>query len=141
MQVALLIISLLISSSIYACGCAKPHDIKDSQLAFADYLFRGLVLKVETKSELESTIQLVQFKIEELVKGEKITTITVEFKYGGSSCDIEKPSFSPGETYLISASEIHSGTEATPNPSGSEKKEVFQKTYYNNYCSLREKLN
>ena len=132
----LALLAFLVSTKVLACGCSKqtaewhPHVDK-----YADVIFTGEVTDVSGPDPVG--IVLIKFKVLDAQRGVRGRSVTIEVHNRGTSCDLEKASFQLGAKYLMSgfkmgvAEVTSNGVKAAPAPST---------RYYNNYCSLREKL-
>lgn len=131
-KIAIFFITLLFSTSVFPCGCDKPHS-SDEVLSYV-HIFKGRVLSVTQEDEF---IQSVHFKVLDLIAGPAIKEISVTFG-GFTSCDLETPNFIVGQTYLISDHNIYLEKD---NAGITDPKKLKPSGMYNsNYCSLRELL-
>lgn len=123
---------LTLSFSAQACGCSKPKTVGDLAGRSPTYIFKGSVESVvDQKSEI-GKVQEITFVVNSLIRGKPAQKVTVRFREGGTSCDLETLAFMKGQAWLISANTIQwvAGYRALDAPI----------VYSNNFCSLRERL-
>jgi hypothetical protein len=142
-----LFVLLLISTSplqALACACRAPETIED--VRSPSIVFKGRVVSIQkfqgtgdpahigSEYEFYFSTQEVTFAPLTQYQGPKMRRITVSFNEAGStSCDLEKLSFSKGDTYLIS-------TLLPKSAKGKDIKRRASNPYTNNLCDLRKKL-
>ena len=133
-KLPLLLLFALIGTDAIACGCDRPKTISDVEWKKPDFIFEGSIEDVVTGYHAWGKSQHVTFKIAKLHRGEKIDRITVDFRHGSSSCDLEPLDFVAGQSYLISASGYLNLDKVDP------KNEPVARRNYSNYCDLRQRL-
>ena len=132
------ILALLAAGESHACTCGDLSAVDEPQVAkHADVVFVGEVAKVTMKIDRGLEVVVASFKVLEDRKGVKARFITVEVHHGGTSCDLVRADFRPGDRFLMSASRIQ---WADPKRAAAAGEDVKAKRYYNNYCDLRERL-
>jgi len=126
---------MLLSQAASACGCSKPHSPAD--VRYHAHIFEGLVTSVSESYDQGVLVQAVTFKVRKLIAGPTVEVVSVSFG-GSTSCDLEKPNFVVGQTWLISDSDVYLAKDNVGVKDAS--KLVPSGTYEGNYCSLRELL-
>ena len=133
MKLAVVLLLGLVWSGANACGCSKPTTASDPNvLANADIIFRGEVVSQSSVIRDDITFHVVEFKVLELLKGTRASTVTVLMQDGGTSCDLERVDFQVGHKYLMS------GFTIRESQSGSSQ--ALRADYYNNFCCLRQSI-
>lgn len=126
---------MLFSQAVSACGCNKPHSPADVRVY--THMFEGLVTTVAESRDSGELVQTVTFKVRKQLAGRPAEVISVTFG-GSTSCDLEKPDFIVGQTWLISDNDVYLAKDNVVV--NDLNKLVPSGSYYGGYCSLRERL-
>lgn len=135
---SIVVVALLAGSKSQACTCSHPSANDESLVTQeADVVFIGEVAEVAKATQNGIEVVQAKFKVLENRKGVSTKFITIHVSHGGTSCDLMRSAFRPGERYLISGTDIR---WRDPERAALAAKDVTTKHVYNNFCDLRERL-